>query len=119
MTLEFTVRLLGAVRHDDECGVFVSFCPALKLYSQGTTETEARNALESAVKLFLVTCFERGQLTTALRSLGFAPTNKTISTDARVKEFIEIREANFPETFEVEVPIQLLAAQHQQLAASA
>ena len=67
-----SVQLKAAIRRDDDAGVFVSFCPALKIYSQGETKREAKEALTSAVRLFIDGCLGRGILDRMLRELGFS-----------------------------------------------
>lgn len=71
MVLQIQVNLSAAIRKDADANTYVSYCPALKLYSQGDNEIRALEALKSAVELFLTTCFERGQLDAALRDVGF------------------------------------------------
>ena len=72
MTLEIIVNVKGAVRHDNDADVFVGYCPALCIYSQGDSIEEASEALKSAVTLYLSTCYQRGQLDHALRVAGFS-----------------------------------------------
>ena len=114
MTLELVVNLKGAVRRDEEAGAFVSYCPALCLHSQGDTQEEAFKALKSAVRLYLLACYERGQLDRALREAGFdsaTTTNVPATPDDRMKEWIAIREKHYENTLEFSVPLHLIAAQ--------
>jgi predicted RNase H-like HicB family nuclease len=53
--------------------VYVSSCPCLDVYSQGQTEEEAEKNLGEALKVFLISCYERGTLDEALKECGFAP----------------------------------------------
>lgn len=119
MVLQIQVNLSGAIRRDEDAGVFVSYCPALKIYSQGEDEAQALEAIKSAVMLFLTTCIDRGQMDTALRSVGFNKTSPggMIPVDQRASEWIAIKEAKFDEAFEFTVPINLIAAQQQRVAA--
>jgi predicted RNase H-like HicB family nuclease len=118
MVLQIQVNLSGAIRHDEDAGVFVSYCPALKLYSQGESEVQAMEALKSAVGLFLTTCFERNQLDAALRDAGFNQTSAVglMPVEKRMGEWIEIREAKFDDAFEFTVPINLIAAKNHRAA---
>jgi predicted RNase H-like HicB family nuclease len=115
MVLQIQVNLSGAIRRDADADIFVSYCPALKLYSQGEDEIQAMAALKGAVGLFLTTCFDRGQLDAALRDVGFNETSTVglTTVDKRMGEWVEIREAKFDESFEFTVPINLIAANRQ------
>lgn len=53
------VELEIEVRYDAASKTFVSYCPALDVYSQGVNETEARAAIEGAVALYLAACRDR------------------------------------------------------------
>ena len=112
MTVQVSFRLQFATRRDDEANVYVGYCPALKLYSQGRTEQESEEAVVSAVKLFLVACYERDMLHSALRSRGMTRATSMVAdqlkSDAR-KEFISVKE--FDREFWRDVPINLVAAQ--------
>ena len=57
---------------------FVSSCDVLDINTQGYTEEEARKNLVEAIRLFFVSCYERGTVDEALRECGvwsssFAP----------------------------------------------
>ena len=53
--------------------VYVSSCDVLDVHTQGYSEREAKGNLVEALKLFLVTCFERGTLDVVMRDCGFQP----------------------------------------------
>ncbi|HEY1732686.1 MAG TPA: hypothetical protein VGG15_13090 [Terriglobales bacterium] len=110
--VQVSFRLRFTTRHDAEAGVYVGYCPALKQYSQGETEHEAGEAVVSAVTLFLVTCYERDILHSALRQRGM--TRASGGTLERIKadsesEFVSV--APSEREFWRDVPINLLAAQ--------
>lgn len=113
MTLQVIFRLKFAMRHDDDANVYVGYCPALKLYSQGTKKDEARAAIISAAKLFIVRCYEKDILHTVLRDRGM--TKATAEQVAKVSatdgpdEFIAVGN-DFGDHFYEDVPISLLAA---------
>ncbi|HME44520.1 MAG TPA: type II toxin-antitoxin system HicB family antitoxin [Syntrophorhabdales bacterium] len=66
--------------------IYISSCPCLDVYSQGQTEEEAEKNLGEALKLFLISCYERGTLDEALKECGFAPeAKKTSGAQARGK----------------------------------
>lgn len=52
---------------------YVSCCPVLDVYSQGETKELALENLAEALRLFLISCFERGVLDEVLRDCGFQP----------------------------------------------
>jgi hypothetical protein len=107
--LQVSFRLKFATRHDADANVYVGYCPALKLYSQGETQEEASNAVVSAATLFLVTCYERDALHSALRRRGMTRATSAAVNGDGDKEFVAIGE--FKDEFWREVPINLLAAQ--------
>lgn len=112
MSIQVSFRLNFAVRHDDDANVYVGYCPALKLYSQGEGKDEAKAAIVSAAKLFIVRCYEKDILHTVLRDRGMtratAEQARKISSPDGPNEFISV--GNFTDHFSEEVPIQLLAA---------
>jgi predicted RNase H-like HicB family nuclease len=112
--VQVSFRLQFVTRRDDEANVYVGYCPALKLYSQGTTEQEAGEAVVSAVKLFLVACYERDLLHSALRTRGMTRASSMVAAQIKNdenKEFVSISERPFDKEFWRDVPINLLAAQ--------
>ena len=50
---------------------FLASCPILDVHSQGETEKKARDNLRDALRLFFVSCFERGTLEAVLKECGF------------------------------------------------
>jgi predicted RNase H-like HicB family nuclease len=110
--VQVSFRLQFNTRRDDEADVYVGYCPALKLYSQGTTEEEAEEAVVSAVKLFLVACYERDILHSALRNRGMTRATAIAADQIKKdenKEFISVHQ--FDREFWRDVPINLVAAQ--------
>jgi predicted RNase H-like HicB family nuclease len=69
--VSFEVKLPADINKKDE--YWVSACRPLDIYSQGTTKLEARNNLIEAIKLFLISCYERGVLDQALKECGLSP----------------------------------------------
>lgn len=58
-----------------KAGIFVICCPPLDVWSQGRTVVEARKNIEEAMKMFLITCIEKGTLEAVLRECGFKLSN--------------------------------------------
>jgi predicted RNase H-like HicB family nuclease len=71
MKIEITAQLDVGVRWDAQAQVFVSYAPALELYSQGPTEEEAFRAIESAMRLYLITAHGSNKLDDVLKRHGF------------------------------------------------
>jgi hypothetical protein len=114
-SIQLQFRLGFAMRYDGDSDVHVSYCPTLSLYSQGETKVEARAAIISAAKMFIVRCYERDILHTALRERGMTKATSEqvakLATDAECKkEFISVH-SEFTDFFEEDVPIHILAAQ--------
>jgi len=116
MALKITASVRAATRKDDPTGVYVAYCPSLKLYSQGTTEERARQALNGAILLYLSTCIQHGILDKALAELGFADVSPvpTSSPKKMMEEFVAVE--HYDETFEVDVPLYLLNQRDKELA---
>lgn len=68
MTGQFQVTC--TIRHDAETGSYVARCLEFDLYSAGTTELEAQEAIKSAVAMFLDYAYEQKQLGEILQSIG-------------------------------------------------
>jgi predicted RNase H-like HicB family nuclease len=86
--LVFNIQLPYAVKRN---GVsHVAWCPALDVYSQGPSHRKAVANLADALRLFLMSCYERGTLDQVLRESGFrpaAPTRRTSTKRAVSKGF--------------------------------
>lgn len=92
--IDVTFKLDGLIREDKDSKSFVSYCPALELYSAGRTRVEAREALTSAISMYLRICYERKVLGKELHERNFKPTDlKTIDmTTIGPQDFIALRE---------------------------
>lgn len=71
-------------------GYFVSYCPALDVFSQGATEKEAKNNLVEALTVFLESCIDRGTLDTVLKECGFRPDIPGDKTVYPPDEYIDV-----------------------------
>lgn len=63
----FEIKARTYTHYDSEAGVYVASCPELHLVSQGETEEEAERAIQSAINLFIITCYEHDILHTTLK----------------------------------------------------
>ena len=117
MQLRLVAQLRGVIRRDKDANVFVSYCPALNIFSQGKSDDQAQQALGSAVGLFLHSCYERGQLDQALRDAGFSKSSRTgivpVKSLDQNQEWIAI-EKRYDEVFNFDVPLHLIAGQQTQ-----
>lgn len=84
-------------------GMYVSYCPALDLYSQGATAKEARANIIEATRLFIESCFARGTLRDVLRECGFHLAGEKPSRKRRAcpPEFVGGRTCRIP----AEIPL--------------
>jgi predicted RNase H-like HicB family nuclease len=69
-TVAISIDLLCTLKKEAE-GLWVAGCPLLDLYSQGSSENDAKRSLEEAILLWVENCVERGTLDQALRECGF------------------------------------------------
>lgn len=89
------VKLFGKVKKEGDW--YISYCPALDVYSQGKSEKKALNNLIEATSLFLMSCYDRGVLDEALHDCGFMAVKSTEKMKSE-KDMIPI-----------DVPIPLIA----------
>ena len=112
-TLRF--RLTAHFRRDAETQAYVLYCPTLDICTAAPTRAECKPTMRSAANLFIRTCYERGILDQVLRRSGFKKSsNPPVNPFLEDGDFIAITER--PEEFDsfpFEVPIELVAAQHQ------
>ena len=82
---------------------FVSWCPALDIYSQGPTQDKALKNIREAVQLFVLDCLERGTLEQVLRECGFRPQlNAELGKNQLPAAFKEARSIKVPIPFILE-----------------
>jgi predicted RNase H-like HicB family nuclease len=70
-SIEITVNLRGVVRREGRR--WVAGCPKLNVWSQGSSQPDAKLSLQEAVELWFEDCLARGTLDAALREVGFLP----------------------------------------------
>jgi predicted RNase H-like HicB family nuclease len=102
------------VRHDADANIFVGFCPRFKVYSQGETGDDAREAVNSAVCLRLATAFEHGRVTKLLRDAGFERfVSGTGDSPAPDDEFVAFKFKGNVEVTEMNIRVPIGALLHQ------
>jgi len=103
-----------AVRHDDDAGVFVGFCPNFQVYSQAETKDDAIAAVNSAVCLRLLTAFDHGTFHTILRQAGFERIAPGVSQRPCPDEsFIEVHFKEGAEVSEMDIRVPIGALLQQ------
>ena|SRR4030042_1679525 len=67
------LNLVLPVRIKKKAKVYVSSCDVFDVHSQGYSLSEAEKNLIEAIKLFFISCYERGTLDEAFKECGFQP----------------------------------------------
>jgi len=70
MQIRIEAQLLVSVRWDEVAGVYVSYAPALDIYSQGKTTDDAIRAIEGAMRMYLITALEEDKIGRVLKRFG-------------------------------------------------
>lgn len=116
MLIKFEAKLTAGIKFDEGSKVFVTFAPALNLYSQGETELQAKHALRDAVQSFLSVAYKNKVLDRCLKLDGFKKDaegeNQGIFQEAT--EYINVEEMilernKFRDVFEIPASLPLEA----------
>ena len=70
MQIRIEAQLNVRVRWDEAAGVYVSYAPALDIYSQGKTPNDAICAIEGAMRMYLITALEEEKIGRVLKRFG-------------------------------------------------
>lgn len=110
--LEMFFKLTAMVWKDEDVGVFVTHCPALNLFSQGTSVEEAQTAMKTGIRTFVELCYRRRILDDILVGEGFKPVDVAkVDLHAEATEVIAVWEVEKHATrFDVPVHLTLRAA---------
>lgn len=92
MNIIFQVKLKAGIKRGEASEVFVSFAPALRLYSQGETLDQAKEALADAINSYLTVAYEKGVLAKCLSNAGFSVNPHISSNLPEAKEYITVEE---------------------------
>jgi predicted RNase H-like HicB family nuclease len=88
----FLLRLPFKVKKEGRA--FISWCPALDVSSCGDTAREAEKNLRDAIRLFIMSCYERGVLDRVLKDCGFVPgkskASKAKATSSRTEMWVPL-----------------------------
>lgn len=119
LRISFQVKLKAGIKFDEEAKVFVSFAPALQLYSQGLTKTEAKRALQDAVESWLIVAYENEVLERALQQSGFKTVPTHVAQSPASDQYISwteeeiLEEQHFEDIWDL--PTSLNLSSHQAL----
>lgn len=110
MELEISFNLAAGTRFDEEAGVYVAWCPALNVRSQGETEKEAHDSLSDALFLFLKHCYSRNILDDMLNARGFEPEHgPAVASGNGDEHYVSIREIGSGYSdYNIRVPFHLI-----------
>lgn len=86
--VDFTLKLPLVIKKKST--YFVSSCPILDICSQGVTPKEATNNLIEAIRMFFISCVERGTLDAVLRECGFTPLRQHSKPMPKDHKFITV-----------------------------
>jgi len=116
MKLNFEARLIAGIKYDKDVEVYVTYAPALRLYSQGETEIQAKSAIKDAIQSFLIVAYTNGVLEKCLKNVGFSIVADPRSTLCESEEYISFEEKEiledkeFEDIFEVPASLPLSMA---------
>ena len=105
MTIEFKAKLKAGMFYDKNAEVYVTYAPALGIYSQGETKKEAKAALTDAVESFLVVSYRKGVLAESLKSADFCDGEEYVNIEEKI-----LKKQKFQDIFNVPACLSLVAA---------
>ncbi len=73
MEMPAVLKLSAQVRYDQTAGCFESYCPELDVYSAANNESDAFDALRSAINMTLTSYYRHGRLDELLKQQQFTP----------------------------------------------
>ena len=114
-SVEVKFRLETRSRQDGD--VWVSWCPALDLYTQAETKDSSHEAIKEAVLGWVESCLERKVLAAALEEVGFSlvKSGEQLPADTNLLEIKPTPLANseFSDEVEISIPAYMCAAMGQ------
>ena len=105
MTITIKAQLIAGIKHDENANVFVTYVPALGIYSQGENMIQAKLALNDAVESFFRVSHDKGVLHTLLESANFFTKSEYVTVEEKILE-----ENNFQDIFPISTHVPLVAA---------
>jgi hypothetical protein len=90
MKIRIEAALNVLVRWDEPARVFVSYAPSLDIHSQApSNQEEALRAIESAIRLYLITALEMNKLDDVVRRFG-ERVSSGIGPESPFPEYIKV-----------------------------
>ncbi|MBW1649766.1 MAG: type II toxin-antitoxin system HicB family antitoxin [Deltaproteobacteria bacterium] len=86
----------------------IASCPILDVFTQGKTKEEAKNNLNEALTVFLISCCERGVLEAALKQRGIECYSSPIEADTKATK--QINREDY-----INIPLHLLSPDSKSL----
>jgi predicted RNase H-like HicB family nuclease len=87
-TIRMKINIPFIIKKDN--GWYVASCSILDVHSQGKTIKKAKENLNDALSLFLISCFERGTLNDVLKDAGFSPLHSGTTKKIDKSKFLDI-----------------------------
>jgi len=98
MAITIEARLRAGIKFDKDAQVFVTYAPALGIYSQAETAIRAKAALEDAIDSFFRVAIKNDVLERCLRAAGLTVASSAVErTCAESEEYIKVMEARILE----------------------
>ena len=119
--LAVSFKLGAVIREDSQTDCFVSYCPAIDIYSAGRNRIEAKKALTSAAGMYVRHCYQRGILDLVLREKGFSASSTLMETSNDVEQFIAVQavrdkyEHTYDDVFDLDIPLHLIAQKKEHM----
>jgi hypothetical protein len=107
MKIRLEAQLNVNVRWDEAAKVYVSHAPALDIYSQATTEAEALRAIESAMRLYLITAIETNKIDDVVRRFAERVPSGNGPESPDSKQRITILQGDGCQVTSTRVPLEL------------
>ena len=95
-TVQISVNVILSCNVRQDGDLWVAGCPSLDVYSQGTSEDDAKRCLQEAIGLWIESCIERRTLRKALEECGFQKAQEAQEDSPALKEVIEISVKRLP-----------------------
>ena len=105
MTIIFKARLKAGIKYDEDAKVYITYSPALGIYSQGENAIQAKLALEDAVESFFSVAYKKGVLERLLKNVEFSSKDEFVSVEEKILE-----KNHFQDIFDFRAYLPLVAS---------
>jgi hypothetical protein len=104
MNITIKAKLMAGIKYDADAKVYVTYVPALGIYSQGENIIQAKFALDDAVKSFFTIAHKKGVLHTLLEKAKLSTKREYITVEEKILE-----KNNFEDIFPISTNVPLIA----------